>query len=269
MVRMALMSIGLKPVLTAARIVAALRRRTAGQALYALLGMGGKVLFIIASEIIDSSFVHRNIPSGHQFYIFYDHLVVGVLLIVFVTLGTHVTGQAIDGSAYGGTAFPCQRTDHLAHILAVMLEQDTTLRIAHRMRDDRQILPRGARVGGIHIQLEIRHDEKVIPQLVREVGRIAQQRIEIAHDGDYGFGLTGTLPTVLDLQQRIDHLMDMASVFGKEKFAAGRIIVLFHNGSRLHRSSKSPANAAFGRKLLIPNNKKRFPKRAVHRSPGI
>ena len=68
----------------------------------------------------------------------------------------------------------------------------------------------------------------MVPQLVCEVGRIAQQRIEVAHDGDDGTGLTVALVAVLDLEQLVHHLMDMAAVLRKKEFATCVVIVLFH-----------------------------------------
>ena len=50
--------------LTGTRIVTAFLHGTSAGALGAFLGVGRKVLFIVASEIIDSSFVYRNVPAG-------------------------------------------------------------------------------------------------------------------------------------------------------------------------------------------------------------
>ena len=94
--------------LTGTRIDAPFLHGTAAGAQRAFRGVGCKVLFIVTSEIIDSIFVHRNVPAGHLLYIFYDDLVIGVFLIVFVTLGPHVTRQIIDRSAYFGAAFTGQ-----------------------------------------------------------------------------------------------------------------------------------------------------------------
>ena len=232
--------------LTGTRIVTAFLHGTSAGALGAFLGVGRKVLFIVASDIFDGIFVYRNVPAGHLSYIFYDHLVVGVFLIVLVALGTHVTRQIVDRPAHVGTAFADQRTDHLSHIFPVMLEQDAPLRIGHPPRCDRQILTRGTRIGRVHIQLKIRHDKEVIPQFVREVGRIAQQRVQVAHHGDDGLGLPRPLAAVFDFEQRRDHLVDMAPVLRQEKFAAGVIIILFHNGIDSRRPSRSRNIVPFG-----------------------
>ena len=55
-------------------------------ALNALLWTSRKVLFIVTSEIIYRLLIQFNATIGQKLYIFYYHLVVGVLLIVFETL---------------------------------------------------------------------------------------------------------------------------------------------------------------------------------------
>ena len=47
------------------------------------------------------------------------------------------------------------------------------------------------------------------------------------------------LAAVFDFEQRRDHLVDMAPVLRQEKFAAGVIIILFHNGIDSRRPSRS------------------------------
>lgn len=70
--------------LTGPRVVAAFLHGTSAGALGAFLRVSRKVLFIVASEIIDSSFVYRNVPAGHPLYVFYDYLVAGMFLIVLI-----------------------------------------------------------------------------------------------------------------------------------------------------------------------------------------
>ena len=127
-----------------------------------------------------------------------------------------------------------------------MLIGDTPLRVSHAARRNGQLLTRRLRVWRIHIELEIRHYEKVIPQLVGEVGRIAQQGVQVAHHGDDGLGLPRPLAAVFDFEQRRDHLVDMAPVLRQEKFAAGVIIILFHNGIDSRRPSRSRNIVPFG-----------------------
>ena len=197
--------------------------------LRALLGTRRKVLFIVASEIVRGNFVDLDRSPGHALDVFYDHFVVGMLLIVFVALGTHVAGQIVHRSGHGppvGT--PGQRPDHPLDVFAVMLVGDPPLRIGHRTGRNGQFLPRGTRVGTVHIQLEIGHDEQVIPQLMGEVGRIPQQGIQVSHNGNDRTGLTVAFAPVLYLQQRVDHLLDMAPVFGQVQLASCVVIILFH-----------------------------------------
>ena len=152
-----------------------------------------------------------------------------MLLIVFVALGTHVAGQIVHRSGHGppvGT--PGQRPDHPLDVFAVMLVGDPPLRIGHRTGRNGQFLPRGTRVGTVHIQLEIRHDEQMVPEFVGEVRRVAQQRVQVAHDGDDGPRLTVAFAPVLYLQQRVDHLLDMAPVFGQVQLASRVIVILLH-----------------------------------------
>ena len=68
----------------------------------------------------------------------------------------------------------------------------------------------------------------MVPQFVGEVGRIAQQRVEVAHHGNYGASLTVSFAAILDQQQRIDHLLNMATILGQKEFLTLVIIVLFH-----------------------------------------
>ena len=140
-----------------------------------------------------------------------------MLLVVFVALGAHVAGQVVDRERHdGGVVIPAQRADHLLDVFAVVLVGDPALRVAQRMGRYGQLLPRGARIGRVDIELEIRHDEEVVPQLVGEVGRVPQQRKQVAHHGDYGPRLAVALAPVPDGKQGVDHLVDMAAVFGQE-----------------------------------------------------
>ena len=187
------------------------------------------MLFIVASEVVYGRFVDFDGSPGHVLDVLYDHFVVGMLLIVFVALGTHVAGQIVHRSGHGppvGT--PGQRPDHPLDVFAVMLVGDPPLRIGHRTGRNGQFLPRGTRVGTVHIQLEIRHDEQMVPEFVGEVRRVAQQRVQVAHDGDDGPRLTVAFAPVLYLQQRVDHLLDMAPVFGQVQLASRVIVILLH-----------------------------------------
>lgn len=142
-----------------------------------------------------------------------------MFLIVLVALGAHVTRQIIDDTRdYLGILFIGQTPDHPLDIFTVMLVFDVSGRIGHTPRSRRKFLARRLRIGGVHIQLEIGHDEQVIPQLMGEVGRIPQQGIQVSHNGNDRTGLPVALATVFDLHQRIDHFVNMAAVFGQKSF---------------------------------------------------
>jgi len=225
-----------------AAVLLPLLRMSRTTLLHSLLGTCRKVLFIVVSEVVDRRFVDLDGTPGHAADVLYDHLVVGVLLIVLETLHPHVARQIVHRAGYGlPVALAGEFFDDPLDIFAVMLEGDAPLRIGHAMRRYGQLLTRGARIGTVHIELKIRHNEQMIPQLVGEVRRIAQQRIQIAHDGDDGPRLPVALVPVLDLEQRIDHLLDMTPVFGQIQLASRVVIVLFH------RAVSTPDAASFGR----------------------
>ena len=194
-----------------------------------LLGTRRKGLFIVASEIVQGNFVDLDRSPGHALDVFYDHFVVGVLLVVFVALRAHVAGQIVHRARdRPRVALVGQAADHALDVFAVVLIGDPPLGIGHPAGRCGQLLTRGLRVGRVHIELEIRHDEKVVPEFVGEIGRVAQQGVQIAHHGNHGPRLPVALAAVLDLQQRVDHLLDMAPVLGQVQLASCVIVILFH-----------------------------------------
>ena len=87
-----------------------------------------KVLFIVASEIIKSNFIEFDATFGHNLYIFYDDLVVGVLLIVLEALGTHITGDRANSHIQRLLILlVTQGSERVGNIFAIMLEGDTLL----------------------------------------------------------------------------------------------------------------------------------------------
>lgn len=66
-----------------------------------------------------------------------------------------------------------------------------------------------------------------------EIRRVAQQRKEVAHDGDDGPCLPVAVAAVFDLRERVDHLVDMTPVFGQKQLASCVVVILFHKGFRL------------------------------------
>ena len=90
------------------------------------------VLFVVASEIIQSRFVQLDTTFGHSLYIANDHLVVGMLLVVFVTLGTHISGDVVDRIGHNrGVGLVLQRTDHTLDALAIVFVHYVIRRVAH------------------------------------------------------------------------------------------------------------------------------------------
>ena len=86
---------------------------------------------------------------------------VGVLLVVFVALRAHVAGQIVHRARdRPRVALVGQAADHTLDVFAVVLIGDPPLGIGHPAGRCGQLLTRGLRVGRVHIELEIRHDEK-------------------------------------------------------------------------------------------------------------
>lgn len=75
----------------------------------ALLGTCRKVLFVVASEIVQCNFVDFDATAGHLLDVLYNHLVVGVLLVVFEALGTHVAGQVVHRAGHALTVLDPSR----------------------------------------------------------------------------------------------------------------------------------------------------------------
>lgn len=61
-----------------------------------------------------------------------------------------------------------------------------------------------------------------------ELTCIAQRRIEITHYGNHSLGLAGALLSILNLEQRVYHFVDVSSILGKIEFTAGEIIIFSH-----------------------------------------
>lgn len=68
----------------------------------------------------------------------------------------------------------------------------------------------------------------MIPQLVRKVGRVAQQGIEVSHDSDDGACLSVAFVAIFDEHQRVDHLVNVSPIFGQEEAATCVVVILFH-----------------------------------------
>ena len=159
-------------------------------------------LFIIIPNIRKSDLVDLNLIIRHLSEIFYDHLVARMLLIVFITLRAHVPSQVIHRPRYGTSIFfHGQLANHPLDILPVMFIRDSPRRINHTTRSRSQLLTCRTRIGRIDIQLEIGHDEEMIPKFVGKIGRVAQQRIQVPHDGNHGTRLSIALTAIVDQQE--------------------------------------------------------------------
>ena len=200
-----------------------------------LMGVGGNNMIAIADrmgEFVGANpfvFLAMDGIIGQIAYVFGDGLVVGMFLIVLETFGAHVAGYVVYGRLHGSRILLlAEPFEYAADIFAVVLVGDVGLRIGHLVWLDHQILSRRLRIGAVHIQLEIGHYKEVVPQFVGKIGRVPQQRIEIAHDGDYRFGLPCTLGTVFNLLQRVHHLLYVAAVFGQIEFTPCVVVVFAH-----------------------------------------
>ena len=67
----------------------------------------------------------------------------------------------------------------------------------------------------VDVQLEVRHDGKMIPQLVLEIGYVAKVGKHVSHDVDNGICTTLALGAVFDCQCMVYHILDAAPVFGQ------------------------------------------------------
>ena len=67
----------------------------------------------------------------------------------------------------------------------------------------------------IYIQLEVGHDGKVVPQLMFEVGHIAQMGKHVSHDVDDCICAALAFCAVFDCQRVVYHILDAAAIFGQ------------------------------------------------------
>ena len=68
----------------------------------------------------------------------------------------------------------------------------------------------------------------MIPQLMLKLLGISQHRVDVAHHGNHSLGLTCALGTILDREQRVDHLVDMTTILRKIEFASCIVIIFSH-----------------------------------------
>ena len=89
-----------------------------------------RVLFIVASDIIQCLLVKENAVIGQSLYIFYDHLVVWVLKVVFVALEPHIAGNIVNRQRHCLVVlFVDESVENFAYIFAILLERNVGLRV--------------------------------------------------------------------------------------------------------------------------------------------
>ncbi len=81
----------------------------------------------------------------------------------------------------------------------------------------------------------------MIPELVVEIGRIAQQGIQVSHYAYYRSRLSVALLPVGDGLQEVYHLVYVSAVFGQPQFFSGVIVVFIHKIQDSFRSFRHSA----------------------------
>ena len=113
----------------------------------------------------------------------------------------------------------------------VMPVADFAAGIGDAVRLHVQVVRTDNLIGVVDVQLEVRHDGEVVPQLVLEVGDFAQLGEHASHDVDDGVGTALTFCTVFDGQRMVDHVLHAPSVLRKRHFLTLGVIIVFliHN----------------------------------------
>ena len=68
----------------------------------------------------------------------------------------------------------------------------------------------------------------MVPEFMFEILSITERGVEVAHHSDHRLSLACSLMPILDLEQRVNHLMNMSSVLGEIDLASSEIIVFSH-----------------------------------------
>ena len=159
-----------------------------------------------------------------------------MLLIVLEGFGAHEFGYVAGDLRLGFLVVDLlQRGEHVLDILSVVLAGDLVLRVLDAVGLGIEALGRRDRIGRVDVQIEVRHDEQMVPQLVLEVGRLAQNGIQVAHHLDDGARLLVAQVAVVDRLQVVDHLMHMTPVLGKHQLLSLEIIVFIHKDQDANR----------------------------------
>lgn len=74
---------------------------------------------------------------------------------------------------------------------------------------------------------------------------IAQQRVDISHNGDDRLGLSRTLVAILDGEKRVYHLMDMTSILRQIELLTCVVIVFSHCLMMLTSKDSLMVNVAY------------------------
>lgn len=68
----------------------------------------------------------------------------------------------------------------------------------------------------------------MIPQFMRKIGRVAQQRLQISHHGNDGASLTIAFVAIFDFGELIHHLVDVSAVLWQIEFSARVVVIVSH-----------------------------------------
>ena len=61
-----------------------------------------------------------------------------------------------------------------------------------------------------------------------ELLSITQHRVDVTHHRNHSLSLTRTLLTILDGEQRVDHLVNMSAILRKVELTSRKVIILSH-----------------------------------------
>ena len=152
-----------------------------------------------------------------------------MLLIVFVTFGAHVAGNVAQHLLYGLLVpYPFERTDDLLDIFAVMFQPHLFVGIVHAARYGCQRHRGGNGIGRIHVELEIGHDEHVVPEFVGEFRGVPQEGVEVTHHVYHHPCLAVAFIAVFDGHQVVHHLVYVPAVLRQLQVFPVDVIVFFH-----------------------------------------
>ena len=143
-----------------------------------------------------------------------------MLVVVLGTAGTHIAGDIAQLGRGIASPIGSHATQHTHDILTIVFVRDIALWIWQTLGFNLQILALGERIWAIYIEAEVRHYEEVVPQLVGCIGTITQMRVEVTHHRNHSLGLTSALIAILNLEQRVDHLLNMTTILGNQQRTA-------------------------------------------------